>query len=302
MFEGLKKAFASLSEKVKTTTLSEKEIEEELDNLFYRLVENDVAVEVAEEVLKVIKDELRKVRIPRFSDAADVVDSIIKKTIDGMVMDADIKEVLKRVGENMRRGKPTVFLFVGPNGSGKTTTVVKIANYLKKHGFSSIIACADTFRAGAIEQLKQLAERHGFWVVSQHYGADPAAVAVDAIRSAEANKIPVVLVDTAGRTEVDKALLQEMNKIKRVTQPDFVIYVGDSLVGNAAAEQALKFNEYVGVDYIVLAKLDADAKGGSALSIAKITGKPLLFIGIGQEISDLSDKPKEKILHALGLN
>jgi len=302
MFEGLKKAFASLSEKVKTTTLSEKEIEEELDNLFYRLVENDVAVEVAEEVLKVIKDELRKVRIPRFSDAADVVDSIIKKTIDGMVMDADIKEVLKRVGENMRRGKPTVFLFVGPNGSGKTTTVVKIANYLKKHGFSSIIACADTFRAGAIEQLKQLAERHGFWVVSQHYGADPAAVAVDAIRSAEANKIPVVLVDTAGRTEVDKALLQEMNKIKRVTQPDFVIYVGDSLVGNAAAEQALKFNEYVGVDYIVLAKLDADAKGGSALSIAKITGKPLLFIGTGQEISDLSDKPKEKILHALGLN
>jgi len=217
MFEGLKKAFASLSEKIKTTTVSEKDIEEELENLFYKLVENDVAVQVAEELIKSIKDELRKIRVPRFSDASDVVDLVIKRTIDNMILEANINEVLNRIKENAKRGKPTVFLFVGPNGSGKTTTVVKIANYLKEKGFSSIIACSDTFRAGAIEQLKQLAEQHGFWVVSQHYGADPTAVAVDAIKSAEANKIPVVLIDTAGRTEVDKALLQEMNKLKRVT-------------------------------------------------------------------------------------
>ena len=223
MFEGVKKALSTLAEKIRTTYLSEKEIDEKLETLFYQLVTNDVAFETAEKIREMLKNELKTLQLPRFEKERGLVDKKIREVISSIIAEGGVEEIIERIKEKSRDGKVTVILFVGPNGSGKTTTVVKVANYLKKHGFSSIIACADTFRAGAIEQLKQLAGRYNFWVVSQSYGADPAAVAVDAIKSAEANKIPVVLIDTAGRTEVDKALLEEMRKIKRVTRPDFVI-------------------------------------------------------------------------------
>ncbi len=299
--EGLRKTFAGLAERIKTTSLSEKDIDEAISQLELHLAANDVALEVIDKIANSLKNELRQIKVPRFGNSSDLIREAISKTIQGLVLESNPSEIVERVRENQRKGKATVILFVGPNGGGKTTTVVKIANYLRKNGFSSVIACSDTFRAGAIEQLRSLAERYGFWVVSQHYGADPAAVAVDAIRSAEARRIPVVLIDTAGRTEVDEGLLEEMRKIKRVTRPDFVIYVGDALSGNVAAEQARKFNEYVGIDYVILAKLDADAKGGSAISITQITGKPLIFVGVGQEVDDLDISPRSWILRALSL-
>ncbi|MEM2036799.1 MAG: hypothetical protein QXG21_04490, partial [Candidatus Caldarchaeum sp.] len=188
-----------------------------------------------------------------------------------------------------------------PNGSGKTTTVVKFAHYLRKRGYSVILASSDTFRAGAIEQLETLGQKAGFLVVSQHYGADPAAVAVDAVNKAIAMRVNFVLIDTAGRTEVDRGLLEEMRKIKRVVKPDYVIYTGDALAGNVAVMQAKMFDEVVGIDYVVLSKVDADAKGGSAVSISHATGKPLLFLGIGQSLDDLEDKPAKRLLENIGL-
>jgi len=302
MFEGLRKAFSSLTERVKTTTISAKDLDESLSRLEAQLVSNDVALTVAESIVKSLRADLEKVRVSRLGGPSEAIQSAIRRTLQEIVLEADPREILNRVEENIKQKKSTVVLFVGPNGSGKTTTVVKVAAYLRKQGYSSVISCSDTFRAGAIEQLKELAEREGIWVVSQQYGADPAAVAVDAIRRAEAAGIPVVLIDTAGRTEVDSGLLEEMRKIKSVTKPDFVIYVGDALTGNAAAEQARQFDRYVGLEYVVLAKLDADARGGSSVSISQVTGKPLLFVGVGQKTDDLEPFPKKRILEALSIS
>ena len=295
MLDGLRSAFKGLVEAVGTKALSEKDVERYVEDFKLQLIANDVAVEVAEEIGKNFSEKLREIRFKRFSDPLPEIRERVSEILDSVLREADLDELLSKIKEKTGKGEPYVILFVGPNGSGKTTTIVKFAHLLKKLGYSSIIAAADTFRAGAIEQLRKLASSDNIRVVSQRYGADPAAVAMDAVMSAKANKIPVVLIDTAGRTEMDRNLLEEMRKIKRVVNPDSVIYVGDALAGNTAVEQARMFNEYVGVDYIILAKLDADAKGGSAISISYLTGKPILFVGTGQELGDLKQFTKEMI-------
>jgi len=182
--------------------------------------------------------------------------------------------------------KPFVIMFIGVNGSGKTLSIGKIATMLKKQGYSSVMAAGDTFRAGAIEQLAIHAENVGVKVIKHGPGADPAAVAFDAIDHAKAKHKDVVLLDTAGRMQTNINLMDEMAKIKRVAKPDLIIFVGDALAGNDAVEQAKRFNEVVGIDGVILTKVDTDAKGGSALSVAYTIGKPLLFIGVGQEYED----------------
>ena len=260
MLEGLRKAFKSLVEELKTRTPSEKEIERYVEDFKLNLIANDVAVEVAEKLGEELAEKLKTIKLKRFGESGDEILNQISSILDSVLKEGDVEELLRRIEEKRRRGEPFVILFVGPNGSGKTTTIAKLANLLKKRGYASLIAASDTFRAGAIEQLRKLGERVGVRVVGQRYGADPAAVAMDAVLSAKANRIPVVLIDTAGRTEIDRNLLEEMRKIKRVVNPDAVIYVGDALAGNAAVEQAKSFDEYVGVDYVILAKLDADAR------------------------------------------
>lgn len=292
MLDGIRKLFGELVRELSTKTLSEKEIRSYVENFKIQLASNDVALEVAEKLGEMLAINLRELRLKRFENPHLEIKQIMVKLVDEILQEGNLDEVIKRVSGKHAGGEPFTILFVGPNGSGKTTTVVKIASYLKKLGYSSIIAAADTFRAGAIEQIQKLANQIKVKVISQKYGADPAAVALDAVMSAKANNIPVVLIDTAGRTEIDRNLLEEMRKIKRVVSPDMVIYVGDALAGNAAVEQAKRFNEYVGIDYIVLAKLDADARGGSAISISHLTGKPILFVGVGQGLDDL--KPFSK--------
>jgi fused signal recognition particle receptor len=184
------------------------------------------------------------------------------------------------------RKKPIVIMFIGVNGSGKTLCIAKIATMLKKMGFSSVMAAGDTFRAGAIEQLSIHAERVGVKIIKHGPGADPAAVAYDAIDHARAKHKDVVLLDTAGRVQTNINLMDEMAKIKRVAKPDLIIFVGDALSGNDAVDQAKRFNEVVGIDGVILTKVDTDAKGGSALSVAYTIGKPLLFIGVGQGYND----------------
>jgi fused signal recognition particle receptor len=276
-------------------------VESLLQDFYLQLVAADVAVETADAVVEGLRQRLKEFRVPRFSDKREMVKDVLKSTLSTVIKTASIQDVLKTAEERRKSGRPVVIMFVGPNGSGKTSTVVKLAHYLRKKGYSAILASADTFRAGAIEQLETLGEKAGFLVVSQQYGADPAAVAVDAINKAASLRANFVIIDTAGRTEVDRGLLEEMRKIKRVAKPDYVIYIGDALAGNVAVNQAKMFDEVVGVDFVVLAKLDADAKGGSAVSISHATGKPLLFVCTGQELDDLDDNPRQRLLDALGL-
>jgi fused signal recognition particle receptor len=301
MLKSLSKAFSNLVEKVSTTTLTGPEVESLLQEFYLQLVAADVAVETADAVVEGLRQRLKEFRVPRFSDKREMVKDVLKSTLSSVIKTASIQDVLKTAEERRKSGRPVVIMFVGPNGSGKTSTVVKLAHYLRKKGYSAILASADTFRAGAIEQLETLGEKAGFLVVSQQYGADPAAVAVDAINKAASLRANFVIIDTAGRTEVDRGLLEEMRKIKRVAKPDYVIYIGDALAGNVAVNQAKMFDEVVGVDFVVLAKLDADAKGGSAVSISHATGKPLLFVCTGQELDDLDDNPRQRLLDALGL-
>jgi len=301
MLKSISKAFSNLVEKVSTTTLTGPEVESLLQDFYLQLVAADVAVETADAVVEGLRQRLKEFRVPRFSDKREMVKDVLKSTLSTVIKTASIQDVLKTAEERRKSGRPVVIMFVGPNGSGKTSTVVKLAHYLRKKGYSAILASADTFRAGAIEQLETLGEKAGFLVVSQQYGADPAAVAVDAISKAASLRANFVIIDTAGRTEVDRGLLEEMRKIKRVAKPDYVIYIGDALAGNVAVNQAKMFDEVVGVDFVVLAKLDADAKGGSAVSISHATGKPLLFVCTGQELDDLDDNPRQRLLDALGL-
>jgi fused signal recognition particle receptor len=301
MLKSLSKAFSNLVQKVSTTTLTGPEVESLLQDFYLQLVAADVAVETGDAVVECLRQRLKEFRVPRFSDKREMVKDVLKSTLSSVIKTASIQDVLKTAEERRKSGRPVVIMFVGPNGSGKTSTVVKLAHYLRKKGYSAILASADTFRAGAIEQLETLGEKAGFLVVSQQYGADPAAVAVDAINKAASLRANFVIIDTAGRTEVDRGLLEEMRKIKRVTKPDYVIYIGDALAGNVAVNQAKMFDEVVGVDFVVLAKLDADAKGGSAVSISHATGKPLLFVCTGQELDDLDDNPRQRLLDALGL-
>lgn len=288
MLEGLKKAFLGLTEKLTTASFSEKDIEKVIESFKLQLISNDVALEVAERIAMDVAEKLRSTKYHRFSGKEKVVNEILESTIRSILIEVDPEtELVNLVKRKQLEGRPAVILFVGPNGGGKTTSVVKMAKYLKDRRMVPIISCSDTFRAGAIEQIKGLAEKVGVRTVSHKYGSDPAAVALDAIEAAKSSRSHVVLIDTAGRTEVDRNLLEEMKKIRRVTNPDIVIYVGDALTGNAVVEQAKRFDEFVGIDYIILAKLDADTKGGSAISISYVTKKPILFVGVGQSLDDL---------------
>jgi fused signal recognition particle receptor len=190
-------------------------------------------------------------------------------------------------------------LFLGINGSGKTTTIARLAYMLKQKNISVVLGAGDTFRAASIEQLEKHASNLGVPIIKQNYGSDPAAVAFDTIAYAKSHKIDVVLIDTAGRMHTKTDLIREMEKIVRVSKPDLKIFVAESITGNDAIEQAKVFNESVNIDGIILTKADVDERGGTCISVSYITGKPILFIGVGQEYKDLEKFDKEKIIKNL---
>jgi fused signal recognition particle receptor len=262
-------------------TLDEGKLDELLWDLEMGLLEADVAYSVIDSIKKDVKQELRRVPFDK-GKAGELVETVLKNAI-GHVLSSnhfDFKTFIET------HEKPVVIMFVGVNGTGKTLSIAKIACQLQKMGKSCVMAAGDTFRAGAIEQLSIHAERLGVKIIKHGPGSDPAAVAYDAIEHAKAKHKDVVLLDTAGRMQTNANLMDEMAKIKRVAKPDLIIFVGDALSGNDAVEQAKRFNEVVGIDGVILTKVDADAKGGSSLSIAYTIGKPLLFIGVGQEYED----------------
>jgi fused signal recognition particle receptor len=296
MFNGLKKSFNFLTEKFLLSEISEDYAKKYLEEFKLYLIENEVAVEAADKIIEETLSSLKKIKIKRFSSKKEILENVLKEIIRSFIIEPEETKTIKKIIENnIKSGKTTIVLFVGPNGGGKTLTVVKIANYLLKNGFESVIACSDTFRAGAIEQLKKLADKIKIRVISRGYGHDSASVAIDAINSAKANEIPVVLIDTAGRTEIDRNLLEEMKKIKRVSNPDLTIYVGDSLSGNAIIQQIKEFDKYVGIDGIILTKIDADVKGGTIISVGYAAKKPIMFLGNGQELNDIMEFNEENV-------
>lgn len=260
----------------------EKKLDEVAQDIVFALLEGDVALETAEEIAGSLKRELMGKKVKR-GEVEGVVDKALRGSLGKLLpRGQDLLEIIEQ-----KRERPFVVLFVGVNGTGKTTTIAKIASLLQRHGRSCVIAASDTFRAGAIEQLEKHASRLGVRVVKHPRGSDPAAVAFDAVEHARAKGKDVVLIDTAGRMETNVNLMDEMKKIARVAKPDVVLFVGDALTGNAAVEQAEKFHKALPIDGVILTKADADAKGGSALSIAHAIGRPVLYLGTGQGYDDL---------------
>ena len=273
-------------------TISEKDVDDILFELEMSLLESDVAMEVAEKIINSVKEDLVGRKIRRRSDVAEFTRDALKKAISE-ILGVETKDLKEMADKAQKSGEPLKIMFVGINGTGKTTTIAKVATYLINEGYTPVIAAADTFRAGAIEQITHHAENIGVKIIKHKKGADPAAVAYDAVEHAKAKGKEIVLIDTAGRMQTNVNLMDEMKKIKRVVKPDLIIYVGDSLTGNDAVEQASKFDEAVGVDGIVLTKADADAKGGAALSIGYVINKPIMFLGVGQSYEDIMEfKPE----------
>ncbi len=263
--------------------IKEKKVRDLLWDLEVALLQSDVALPVVEEVKEYLIEELSGAKISRKHDMEEVIEAALRNAISNALSQDQVNfDKFIRMSD-----KPVVLMFVGVNGTGKTTQIAKIAQRLKNRGFSSVLVAGDTFRAGAIEQLQLHADRLGCRIIKHHAGADPAAIAYDAIGHAKARNKDVILIDTAGRMQTNVNLMDEMKKIKRVAEPDMTIFVGDALAGNDAIDQAQKFNETVNIDTVILTKIDADAKGGAALSIAHAVGKPIIFLGNGQEYDDL---------------
>ncbi len=287
MFEKLRGAFSSLAKAVSEKKLSEKDLDASLYNFQLALMESAVAQNVVENITGDLKKQLLGMPVERSKDIQEVVKGKLRSEVLSVFSQVGEVDVLARISERKAQGEPFKILFLGINGTGKTTTVAKFANFLKKSGFSVVIAAGDTHRAGAIEQVTEHANRISAKVVAQRYGADPAAVARDGVLYAKSHHVDVVLVDSAGRMQTNQNLMEEMSKIVRVLSPDLKIFIGDSLAGNDAVSQAELFSKYTGFDGAILTKVDADTKGGAALSIAFATKRPILFLGVGQGYDDL---------------
>jgi fused signal recognition particle receptor len=283
---------------VREKTISEKHVEDTLWELEMGLLEGDVAMEVATEVVESVKEDLVGRRIKRSSDITEYTYNALRNAV-AEIIDIPGKSMTEMIEEKKAQGEPLVVMFVGINGTGKTTTIGKLANYYLKMGYTPVIAASDTFRAGAIEQVTHHADNVGVKIIKHQKGSDPAAVAFDAVEHARAQGKELVLIDTAGRMQTNTNLMDEMKKIKRVSNPDLVIFVGDALTGNDATEQAAKFNEAIDIDGVILTKADADSKGGASLSIGYVIKKPIMFLGVGQGYDDIMEYDSEWMLNQL---
>jgi len=298
MFDKLRSAFSNVAK-----SLGERELkEDDVDDVLFELEISLMDADVASEVINSIRDELKKRLagtvvdkkiIPKF-----IRDSLIE-FISRLFDDAGTVDLLQEIKRKQDSVDPYIVSFVGINGTGKTTTVAKVAHLLKNSKISVAIAASDTFRAGAIEQIREHANRLNLKIIAQNYGADPAAVARDAVLYARSHKVDCVLIDTAGRMQTSKNLMEQIKKITNVVKPDLTIFVGDSLAGNDTVNQARQFHENVMFDASILTKSDADARGGAALSIVKVTSSPIIFVGTGQEYGDLIPFDKEVFLKTI---
>ncbi|MGA3021045.1 MAG: signal recognition particle-docking protein FtsY [Candidatus Micrarchaeales archaeon] len=282
----------SIVTKIKGTFLgkvkiSEKDAEPFLEQLHIALLQTDVNYDVADKIVNKLKSNL----VGKELEAKEIQKSIreeIRNSLLQILTKNSGMDLMKLAKEKKEKGeKPFKMLFLGPNGAGKTTTIAKIAKMLSINGLSCVISASDTFRAAAIEQAAFHAKKLGIDVIKGNYGADPASIAFDAVAYAKAHGIDVVLIDTAGRQETNRNLIEELKKMVRVNKPDVSIFIGEGIAGNALLEQVKQFNEAAKLDGVILTKLDVDAKGGNTLSILSDTDVPVIYFGMGEKYSDL---------------
>ena len=289
-----KTGFFGIFKKFKALKLDDEQFNSIFEELELSLIENNTAIEAIGEIKKSLKDKLVGKEIEK-NEAEEEIKKGLKESFEKLLIEPfDLVERIRK------KDGIFVIVFFGINGSGKTTAIAKLAHLLQKNKISCVLAAADTFRAASIEQLQKHAFALGVKMIKHNYGADPAAVAFDAIKHAQANGIKAVLIDTAGRMHTKDNLLKEMEKICRVAKPDLKIFVGESITGNDIIEQVRSFNEMIGIDGIILTKTDVDEKGGAAISVGYVTQKPILFLGTGQRYEDLEKFSKEKIIKGLG--
>jgi len=287
VFEKLRKGLSSAVNKIVITELKAEKLRPILEEFRLNLIENDVAVPVAYYISEELEKRLDGVQVKRLGDRKELVKDTLHAVLIEILTTKEEIRLLENIEQKRQMKEPYTILFVGINGTGKTTSIAKVAQFLMKKGYSVVLSCSDTYRAGSIEQLEEHAKRLGVRMIKHKYGSDPAAVAYDAISHAQSRGINVVLIDTAGRIQTDRNLMSELGKIKRVVSPDLTILVVDALIGNDAVMQAEEFHKSVSIDGTILTKVDADVKGGASLSVTYVTGKPIVFIGVGQNYEDL---------------
>jgi len=297
MFDFFKKKINEVFKKVEKAVTETKLGQNDFDKIFWELeltlLQSNVSAEVTDKVKASLESELIGKSVKR--DFKKVISAALMKAFDEVLIESKEADFLKKV----KSKKPFIIMIVGVNGSGKTTTISKLAYYFKKKGLSIVLAAGDTFRAASIEQLKHHAEKLGVDIVANDYDTDSASVAFDAIRHAEKKSNDVVIIDTAGRLHSNKNLMDELKKVKRVNNPDMTIFVADAITGNDVVEQARVFNEEISIDSVILTKTDVDNKGGAILSVGYTIKKPIIFLGSGQEYENLKHFKKEEIIKKL---
>jgi len=292
--------FQRILSKITKVKISEKDFDEYSEELETLLLENNVALEVAEKIIKELKEKIVGKELSK-KEIGSEINETFKETLAEILLEPfDVFNQIKNFREE-NPSKPYVILFCGINGSGKTTTIAKMAYLLKENNFSCVLAAGDTFRAASIEQIKKHGEKLGIEVIAHKYESDPASVGFDAIKYAEKKHLDCVLIDTAGRMHTAKNLMAQIEKISKVCKPNLKIFIGESITGNDAVEQAKSFDSSIGIDGIILSKADVDEKGGTALSVGYVTKKPILYLGTGQEYQDLEKFDKKKFIENLGL-
>jgi fused signal recognition particle receptor len=291
--------FTKITETFTKIQISEEKFEELFWELEVVLLENNVAVEVIDKIKRDLKKELMTGKVSR-KGVEELILSTLKQSITEL-FDVEKIDLIKKIKEKRQTKQPYVIAIIGVNGSGKTTSIAKLAHKFQKEGLSVVLAASDTFRAAAIQQLEEHANRLNVKMVKHDYNSDPAAVAFDAIKYAEAKNVDVVIIDTAGRLHSNTNLMRELEKVIRVCKPDIKIFVGESITGNDCVEQAKEFDKAVGIDAIILAKADVDDKGGAAISVSYILQRPILYLGTGQTYDDLKEFDSKLILESLEL-
>jgi fused signal recognition particle receptor len=271
------------------------DLEGPLDDLEMALLASDVEMGTAEAILDRVREELADTTRTRGTSVAAVVEDALQAALVDVMSAGEFDFEAGLTAADA----PAVVVFTGVNGVGKTTTIAKMARRLEARGKSVVLANGDTYRAGANEQLAEHAENLGVKLISHEQGGDPAAVIYDAVEYAEANDVDVVLGDTAGRLHTDDGLMDQLAKIDRVVDPDVTLFVDEAVAGQDAVNRAREFHDAAPVDGSVLTKADADTSGGAAISIAHVTGAPILFLGTGQGYDDLEAFDPEELAASL---
>ncbi|MFH5799543.1 signal recognition particle-docking protein FtsY [Haladaptatus sp. CMAA 1911] len=275
--------------------IEEQDVEDPLWELEMALLESDVEMSVAGEMLEGIRNDLVGATRKFSAETGDVVEDALRDSLLSVISVGQF-DFDKRVAE---ADKPLVIIFTGVNGVGKTTSIAKLSRYFEERGYSSVMANGDTYRAGANQQIREHADALDTKLIAHEQGGDPAAVIYDAVEYADAHDIDIVLGDTAGRLHTSEGLMDQLEKIGRVVDPDMTLFVDEAVAGQDAVQRAKEFDDAAEIDGTILTKADADSKGGAAISISHVTGKPILFLGTGQGYDDIEQFDPERMVERL---